>query len=98
MNIDRGSEKAGSEWELPPSRPDLPDSLVHADGTVGVHVDAAYDHSRELVLDPTLSMIGKGPGRRGDYSPRLPQIRTCPSKASGSSRHGFAARYLLLFR
>jgi hypothetical protein len=29
---------------------------VHADGTVGFHVDAAYDPSRELVLDPTLSM------------------------------------------
>jgi hypothetical protein len=31
------------------------------------------------------------PGRRGDYSPRLPQIRTCPIKASGSSSHGLAA-------
>jgi hypothetical protein len=32
------------------------------------------------------------PGRRGDCSPRLPQIRTCPIKASGSSSHGLAAR------
>src|SRR5262249_2735253 len=29
---------------------------VHPDGTVGFHVDAAYDPSRELVLDPTLSL------------------------------------------
>ena len=29
----------------------------------------------------------KGPGRCGDYSPQLPQIRTCPTQAYGSSRH-----------
>src|SRR5262249_41299206 len=30
------------------------------------------------------------PGRRGGCPPRLPQIRTGPIKASGSSGHGFA--------
>ena len=34
---------------------------------------------------------GTRPGRRGDCSPRLPQIRTCPIKAYGSSGHGLAA-------
>ena len=34
----------------------------------------------------------QGPGRPGDCSPGLPQIRTCPIKASGSSRHGFTSR------
>src|SRR6266849_1448300 len=33
---------------------------------------------------------GKGPGRRSGCPPRLPQIRTCPIKAYGSSSHGFA--------
>jgi hypothetical protein len=28
------------------------------------------------------------PGRRGGCPPRLPQIRTCPMRASGSSGHG----------
>ena len=27
-------------------------------------------------------------GRPGDFSPGLPRIRTCPIRASGSSRHG----------
>jgi tRNA pseudouridine synthase D (TruD) len=31
-----------------------------------------------------------GPGRRGGLAPRLPQIRTCPIRASGSSDHGLA--------
>src|SRR5262249_28070394 len=30
--------------------------VVRADGSVGFHVDAAYDPNRELVLDPTLSL------------------------------------------
>jgi len=33
-----------------------------------------------------------GPGRARDYSLALPQIRTCPIKAYGSSRHGFVCR------
>jgi len=32
------------------------------------------------------------PGRSGGCPPPLPQIRTCPIKAYGSSDHGFAAR------
>src|SRR5262249_53948331 len=32
-----------------------------------------------------------GPGRGGSRLPPLPQIRTCPIKASGSSGYGFAA-------
>ncbi|HEV3263855.1 MAG TPA: hypothetical protein VG013_43875 [Gemmataceae bacterium] len=32
----------------------------------------------------------KRPGRGGAYAPPLPQIRTCPIKAYGSSSHGFA--------
>jgi len=39
----------------------------------------------------SLQRYPPGPGRRGEYSPRLPQIRTCPIKASGSSSHGLAA-------
>ena len=39
----------------------------------------------------TASLNKKMPGRRGGCPPRLPQIRTCPIKASGSSGHGFAA-------
>ena len=35
------------------------------------------------------------PGRPGDCSPGLPQIRTCPTKASGSSRHGFTSRFAI---
>ena len=31
------------------------------------------------------------PGRSGGCPPELPQIRTCPIKASGSSGHGLAA-------
>ena len=38
------------------------------------------------------------PGRDGDYSPSLPQIRTCPIEASGSSTDGFAARPSNLYR
>jgi hypothetical protein len=34
----------------------------------------------------------QGPGRGGGCPPPLPQIRTCPIKASGSSRHGFVCR------
>ena len=33
----------------------------------------------------------QAPGRRGARAPRLPQIRTCPIKASGSSCHSFTA-------
>ena len=33
-----------------------------------------------------------GPGRDGDCSPPLPQIRTCPIKASGSSPQRFATQ------
>ena len=36
--------------------------------------------------------ICSGPGRCGDYSPQLPQIRTDPIKVSGSSMSGFAMR------
>ena len=32
------------------------------------------------------------PGRAGDYSPALPQIRTCPFGASGSSSQGLTFR------
>jgi hypothetical protein len=32
------------------------------------------------------------PGRRGGRPPRLPQIRTCATNASGSSCHSFAVR------
>ena len=53
--------------------------------------------------------MSRRPGRGGSRLPPLPQIRTCPIKASGSSCHGLAAhgcpraagrqlRYLLLFR
>ncbi len=40
------------------------------------------------------------PGRGGSYLPPLPQIRTCPIKASGSSRQGFTfpLRYPWAFR
>ena len=38
----------------------------------------------------TASLNKKMPGRRGGCPPRLPQIRTCPIKASGSSSRGFA--------
>ena len=34
----------------------------------------------------------QGPGRGGSYPPPLPQIRTCPNKAYGSSADGLAAR------
>ena len=44
-----------------------------------------------VTVDPTPARLRLGPGRRGDCSPRLPQIRTCPIKASGSSSHGLAA-------
>ena len=35
---------------------------------------------------------GKGLGRPGSCLPGLPQIRTCPIKAYGSSSHRFASR------
>jgi len=41
-----------------------------------------------------LGNMGSGPGRRGDCSPRLPQIRTCPIKASGSSGCGLTCAVL----
>lgn len=39
---------------------------------------------------PSAPSGSPGPGRRGPCGPRLPQIRTCPIEAYGSSRHGFA--------
>src|SRR5262249_9001712 len=39
---------------------------VRADGTVGFHVDAPYDPSRELVLDPTLSLSSYLGGNSSD--------------------------------
>ena len=36
-----------------------------------------------------------GPGRSGGRPPPLPQIRACPIKAPGSSRHGFASRHAI---
>ena len=41
------------------------------------------------IADPLL--ISVPPGRGGAHAPPLPQIRTCPIKASGSSCHNFAA-------
>ena len=35
------------------------------------------------------------PGRPGSCLPGLPQIRTCPIQASGSSRHGFTSRFAM---
>ena len=43
----------------------------------------------------SLDIRGVGPGRLGDYSPRLPQIPTCGSPASGSSRRGFAVPHTI---
>src|SRR5262249_47215034 len=37
---------------------------------------------------------GQPPGRGGGCPPPLPQIRTCPFKASGSSGHGLACAVL----
>ena len=45
-----------------------------------------------LARIPRQHILDRRPGRRGGCPPRLPQIRTCPIKASGSSGHGFAAR------
>jgi hypothetical protein len=52
--------------------------------------DGSFDGVRWRVQE-LQERIENGPGRRGDCSPRLPQIRTCPIKASGSSGHGLAA-------
>jgi len=41
---------------------------------------------------------GQGPGRRRSRLRRLPQIRTCPIEASGSSRHGFTSRFAICER
>jgi len=43
-----------------------------------------------LARIPRQHILDRRPGRRGGCPPRLPQIRTCPIKASGSSGHGFA--------
>ena len=39
-----------------------------------------------------ISTIAKSSGRPGSCLPGLPQIRTCPIQASGSSSHSFASR------
>jgi hypothetical protein len=46
------------------------------------------------------SRVPPAPGRPGGFPPGLPQIRTCPIKAYGSSSHGFTAplRYPRSFR
>jgi hypothetical protein len=52
----------------------------------------SVEHARPTSLAPA----GRnGPGRRGDYSPQLPQIRRCPIKANGSSRRGLMCALLL---
>lgn len=43
-------------------------------------------------LRPQLTRLQVAGWPRGIAPPGLPQIRTCPSRASGSSSHGFAAR------
>jgi hypothetical protein len=52
-------------------------------------------HRRSLYSEAFFWKNGKnGTGRDGSYLPPLPQIRTCPIKASGSSGHGLACREL----
>jgi hypothetical protein len=52
---------------------------------------AAWLSSGKGVRNRFRSRFLTSPGRRGDCSPRLPQIRTCAINASGSSCHSFAA-------
>src|SRR5262245_53955315 len=40
--------------------------VVHDDGTVGFHLDAAYDPTRKLVLDPTLVLSSYAGGNGND--------------------------------
>ena len=58
--------------------------------------------SQAYLRNPLFFFQGTGnelrPGRRRGCPRRLPQIRTCPFKASGSSADGFAARPLNLRR
>jgi hypothetical protein len=42
-----------------------------------------------------ISLADLGPGRGGDCSPPLPQIRACPTKAPGSSHQGFESRHAI---
>jgi hypothetical protein len=52
----------------------------------------ALPSALDRVNAPAIIMIVYAPGRPGDCSPGLPQIRTCPIKASGSSSRGDARR------
>ena len=55
-------------------------------GQLGRH---ALDQQQPAAKGQLLFPGENGPGRGGSCLPPLPQIRTCPIKASGSSDHGF---------
>ena len=57
---------------------------------------AEYDHepreSEAVAADDQAESVGPAGWPRAVTHPWLPQIRTCPIRASGSSGYGFAAR------
>jgi hypothetical protein len=57
-------------------------------GVDAVILGEGKERGKQLIV---LLIYGIEPGRPGDYSPGLPQIRTCPTKAYGSSSQGLAA-------
>src|SRR5262249_12039142 len=62
---------------------------IRQDDLVRQFLEATGD-ARTVITDPKALYYGiPVPGRPGGRPPGLPQIRTCPIKAYGSSRHGF---------
>ena len=59
----------------------------------GCSLSPPHGPSRRMSAVPVQRQDGPQlPGRGGSYLPPLPQIRTCPVKASGSSRYGLTDR------
>ena len=56
-----------------------------------IAANAEEDEWKLAFLIKVASELAVRPGRGGSRLPPLPQIRTCPIKASGSSYHGLAA-------
>ena len=65
--------------------------LLHISDVIST-LRAGWDGS---IGTPYADAARNGPGRLGDCSPRLPQIRTCATHASGSSRQGFTSRFAI---
>jgi hypothetical protein len=68
----------------------MPDGKEKRPPVLGPSVQSTIDYLDQTVINYLDRSHQMRPGRSGGCPPELPQIRTCPIKASGSSYHVFA--------